>query len=228
MKAKGRKVSKKGWVVCCIAAALILLCACAYHFRYLFIHTSSEKITAKGNSDFGIADIHSPVDFDGDGIDDQTDILRSARAYISTNPKYKSRYYEGGYPDDGYGVCTDVVANALLGAGYDLRKLVDEDIRSDGSEYGIEEINDNIDFRRVKNLKIYFAHTATALTTDIHEIGEWQGGDIVVFEKHIGIVSDNRNDEGISYVIHHNDPYQAAYEEDILGKRNDIVGHYRV
>ena len=50
------------------------------------------------------------------------------REYISTKPKYKSKYYDGGYSVDEYGVCTDVVANGLLGAGYDLRELVNNDI----------------------------------------------------------------------------------------------------
>lgn len=54
------------------------------------------------------------------------------------------------------------------------------------------------------------------------------GGDIVVFENHIGIVSDKRNRNGIPFVIHHANPYQRDYEEDILEYHNDIVGHYRI
>ena len=46
------------------------------------------------------------MDADGDGVDDQTDVLDNALAYVDTRPKYKSRYYQTGYPDDGYGVCT--------------------------------------------------------------------------------------------------------------------------
>ena len=107
-------------------------------------------------------------------------------------------------------------------------ELVNEDIMAEPEVYGIEEPDINIDFRRVQNLKVYFARNAVSLTTDIHEISEWQGGDIVIFENHIGIVSDKRNDDGVSYVIHHNSPLQASYEEDILEKRDDIVGHYRV
>ena len=60
------------------------------------------------------------------------------------------------------------------------------------------------------------------------DVEQWQGGDIVIFEKHIGIVSDRRNWDGVPYVIHHNDPWQTAYEQDILEKRTDIVGHYRI
>ena len=168
------------------------------------------------------------MDKDGDGVDDQTDILDGAREYISTNPKYKSQYYNTGYPDDEYGVCTDVVANALRSAGYDLMELVDADIAANPQDYDIEEPDPNIDFRRVRNLDVYFTHTAIPLTTDIYDIDQWQGGDIVVFKKHIGIVSDKRNDDGVPYVIHHSNPFQAAYEEDILEKRDDLTAHYRI
>ena len=116
----------------------------------------------------------------------------------------------------------------LKKSGYDLRELVDEDIRKNPKDYDIDEPDKNIDFRRVKNLKIYFEHTAISLTTDVNDIEQWQGGDIVVFKNHIGVISDRRNVEGVPYVIHHNDPYQKNYEEDILQERTDIVGHFRI
>ena len=68
------------------------------------------------NADFKIETYVSNIDKDDDGIDDQTDILNNVRNYISKNPKYKSKYYETGYPNDGYGVCTDVVAFGLKDA----------------------------------------------------------------------------------------------------------------
>lgn len=188
-------------------------------------NTSPERLPDRYDGD--IPRVQSSVDKDGDGIDDQTDILQSALDYISSRPKYKSKYYETGYPDDGYGVCTDVVANALKGAGYDLMELVQEDIEENPGDYDIGQPDVNIDFRRVNNLKVYFEHTAESLTTDVSAIEEWQGGDIVVFKNHIGVVSDRRNENGVPYVIHHNDPMQTTYEEDILEERDDIEGHYR-
>lgn len=175
-----------------------------------------------------IPTVISLIDADNDGIDDQTDILQGALNYTAEKPKYKSKYYSTGYSNDEYGVCTDVVANALVAAGYDLMKLVQEDISANPKDYDIQEPDVNIDFRRVKNLNVYFKHTALSLTTDISEIEEWQGGDIVVFKNHIGIISDRRNENGVPYVIHHNSPFQTSYEEDILENRNDIIGHYRV
>ena len=68
------------------------------------------------NSDFNIATYISSIDKDGDGIDDQTEILDNAKQYVKTKPKYQSKYYASGYPDDEYGVCTDVVAFALKDA----------------------------------------------------------------------------------------------------------------
>lgn len=179
------------------------------------------------NSDFDIPPYISSTDQDEDGIDDQTDILENAKKYVNTEPKYKSQYYATGYPNDGYGVCTDVVAFALLDSGYDLMELVNQDIRANRSDYDIEIIDKKIDFRRVRNLIVYFSHTAISLTTDLDEIEEWQGGDIVVFPNHIGIVSDARNRKGIPYVIHHANSYQLHYEEDIL-ERQKIVGHFRI
>ncbi len=180
------------------------------------------------NTYFKIENYISKTDKDLDGIDDQTDILNSVREYIKTKPKYKSKYYSTGYPSDNYGTCTDVVAFGLLGAGYDLRELVNIDIKNNKEKYDIDIIDKNIDFRRVNNLKIYFDNNAISLTTDIYDTTNWQGGDIVVFKKHIGIVSDKRNKKGITFVIHHYSPYQVYYEEDILEKRDDIVAHYRI
>lgn len=181
------------------------------------------------NADFDIKTYYSTVDKDDDSIDDQTDILKSAREYIATKPKYKSKYYGTGYPNDEYGVCTDVVAQALKNSGYDLMILVNDDILNNREDYEIDVVDKNIDFRRVRNLKVYFKNNAIELTTDIYKIDAWQGGDIVIFDKHIGIISDKRNKNGVPFVIHHNKISELNnYEEDILEYRDDIIGHYRM
>lgn len=179
------------------------------------------------NAYFHITTYQSQVDQDNDDVDDQTDILQNTKAYLSTKPKYKSKYYSTGYPDDEYGVCTDVVAFALLNAGYDIKNLLYEDVLANQEAYNITNIDKNIDFRRVKNLQVYLARNAISLPTDFSDLSAWQGGDIVVFERHIGIVSDKRNYKGIPFLLHHANPYQIRYEEDVL-KRYTIVGHYRI
>lgn len=207
------------WIV------ILLLLIVIIYLLYIFNYIGHKKYD---NNDFDIETYTSTVDKDNDGIDDQTDILESVRDYISTNPRYESNYYNGGYPDDGYGVCTDVVSFGLLGAGYNLRDLVNEDIINNGYSYDIDTVDKNIDFRRVRNLNVYFKNNSINLTTNIYDISAWQGGDIVVFKKHIGIVSDKRNKKGIPFIIHHYSKYQKEYEEDILEYRSDIVGHYRI
>ncbi len=182
------------------------------------------------NRDFNIETYISSIDKDNDGIDDQTDILSNVKKYIKTKPKYKSKYYGTGYPNDEYGVCTDVVAFGLKDAGYDLMELVNEDIINNKEKYNIEVADKNIDFRRVRNLDIYLKNNHISLTTDLSQIEEWQGGDIIVFKDHIGIISDKRNKKGIPFLIHHANPIQVNYEEDVLELygQDYIIGHYRI
>lgn len=200
---------------------LIILIYLLYVFNYIPHRKYSDK-------DFNITTYTSSIDVDNDGLDDQSDILDNAFKYISTKPKYKSKYYSSGYPDDEYGVCTDVVGYALKNSGYDLMELVNSDILEHKEMYDIDKIDKNIDFRRVKNLIVYFKNNSISLTLDTNDISNWQGGDIVIFKHHIGIISNNRNKKGIPFVIHHYSPYQKYYEEDILESYGEIVGHFRI
>lgn len=191
------------------------------HFHFLADYKYS-------NSDFGIETYRSSSDADQDGIDDQTDILRNARAYLSTKPQYRSEIYDDGYPDDNNGVCTDVVGIAMRDAGYDLRTLVYEDMTADPDAYGITNPEINIDFRRVPNLNVYFKRHAISLTIDVTDISQWQGGDIVVYAHHIGVISDKRDQDGVPYVLHHSGEKQIIFEQDILRDGSVIMAHYRI
>ena len=177
------------------------------------------------NEYFNIEDYVSKIDKDQDEIDDQTDILKNAKKYVNSKPKYKSKYYESGYPNDEYGVCTDVIAYALKNSGYDLMELINQDMIQNKNDYHTETIDKNIDFRRVKNIKIYLDKYTIPLTVNLNKINEWQAGDIVVFENHIAVVSDKRNKKGIPYIIHHSK--RPLYEEDAISLYK-IVGHYRI
>ena len=216
---------QKRKLIIILTVIFILLMFFIIYFLYALNIIPHRKYT---NKDFGIETYISLVDKDNDGIDDQTDIINNTRKYIKTKPKYQSKYYATGYPDDEYGVCTDVVAFSLKDAGYDLMELVYNHVKENRELYDIDTIDKNIDFRRVVNLDVYFKNTAIVLTNDVNKIEEWQGGDIVVFKKHIGIVSDKRNKNGVPFIIHHANPYQVHYEEDILEQRDDIIGHYRI
>ena len=175
----------------------------------------------------GIERIYSSVDFNNNGKDDYTDFLNGARADAIALPTYDDSYFEGGYPPDNIGVCSDVIWRAFREAGYSLKDMVDADIARDLEAYvDINKPDPNIDFRRVVNLRVFFGKYAVSLTTDIEDFSAWQPGDIVVFGRntHIGIVSDKRDAEGHSYIIHNSG--QAEREEDYLGRQN-VAAHYR-
>ena len=131
---------------------------------------------------FGITTIKSEADFNRNGIDDYTDILLGARKDAENHPTYNSAYFQGGYPPDDVGVCTDVVWRAFKNAGYSLRDMVDRDIFNNPDEYPAANPRDNnIDFRRVRNLRVFFEKYAQKLTLDTEKIEEWQPGDIIIF-----------------------------------------------
>lgn len=179
--------------------------------------------------ELGITQLQSELDADGDGIDDWLDMALGARAYIETNPHYKSKYYAGGYPDDGLGVCTDVIWQAFQAAGYDLKSLVDADIAASPESYpNITTPDGNIDFRRVTNLDTFFRRHALVLSCSLDDPEQWQPGDIVVFgdRAHIGICSERRNAQGIPFLIHHGNPIDEAVERNVLS-RMDITEHFR-
>lgn len=217
--------SMKRKIIYCVVI-FVLSFSCGFCFSVLdYYNLIPRKYYT--DKDFNLHYEFSGNDYDRDGIDDYVEMLNGARKFVSLKPKYKSEYYDGGYPKEGVGVCTDVVAAAFKEAGYDLREMVDSDIRNHREEYPhISVVDKNIDYRRVRNLKIFFSRNAISLTTDISDIDEWQGGDILVFPTHVAIVSDRRNRNGVPYIIHHGG--QPKYEEDGLKRyKGEIVGHYR-
>lgn len=177
--------------------------------------------------DFSIETVYSKVDYNNNGIDDYTDILLGAKIDAQNRPTYNGAYYGGGYPPDDIGVCTDVVWRAFKNAGFNLREMLNNDIIARPESYpNIEWRDKNIDFRRVRNLRIFFDEYALSLSIDITHIGEWQPGDIVIFgdDKHIGIVSDKRNRKGQPYIIHN---YGQLNREQNYLERAKVTGHYR-
>lgn len=178
-------------------------------------------------------------DKDNDGINDLEDILQGAKLDALNKPVYKDGYYKGGYPPNNEGVCSDVIWRAFKNAGYNLKDMIDKDISINIKDYPrIEGKPDpNIDFRRVINLTSYFKKYAKILTieiipNDVNNLKEWQGGDIVVFDKpksHIAIISDKRGKDGVPYMIHNSSPY--TIENDMLIYWNNniskIIYHFR-
>ena len=211
-----------------LLAIVIILCfvvAIIYIADYLNLipkrYYTSEK--------FGIQTVTSSVDYNNNGIDDYTDIVIGARKDAKNKPKYDGSYQNGGYPPDDIGVCTDVIWRAFKNAGYNLKDMVDEDIKNNTSLYPRVggRPDSNIDFRRVPNLKVFFERYAVSLTLDTSKIDQWQPGDIVTYGvKHIAIISERRNKNGVPYIIHNGG--QPVREEDALTRGSlKISGHFR-
>ena len=218
-----RKLRKSIIIGIAVALALAVLIT-AFYFLDRYNLLPQRTYTAER---FGIETVKSEVDFNQNGVDDYTDILLGARKDAENHPTYNSAYYAGGYPPDDIGVCTDVVWRAFKNAGYSLRDMVDRDIFNNPDEYPAADPRDkNIDFRRVRNLRVFFEKYAQKLTLDTDKIEEWQPGDIIIFsnDKHIGIVSDKRTKDGKTYIIHNGG--QPMREENYL-KRGVVTGHYR-
>lgn len=217
-------MKKQSYIFLFLATALLISAVPVVLVLEYYNLIPKKSYTAK---DFNITTVKSVVDYDGDGIDDYLDIMLGARQDAENRPKYKSEYYQNAYPPDNIGVCTDVVWRAFKNAGYDLKAMVAKDVEQNTANYpNVDKPDSNIDFRRVKNLRVFFDKYATLLTTDTEKIEEWQPGDIVIFNNnsHIGIVSDKRNRDGRVYIIHNGG--QPNREEDYLS-RGTVVAHYR-
>lgn len=179
---------------------------------------------------------YSKADNNNNEIADCIDIVNAARKEAESKTTYKDAYYKGGYPPDTEGVCTDVIWRGFKGMGLDLKALVDKDIKNNVSDY--PRVNGkpdpNIDFRRVRNLDIFFRRNALELTTelkpfDAENLKQWQPGDIVVIMKpyeHIALVSDKREKNGVPYVIHNTTPH-AIENGSLEYWAPNIHGHYR-
>lgn len=182
-----------------------------------------------------VPDESSKVDKNENGIPDPIDIVNSARKEAEQKTTYKDAYYVGGYPPDGEGVCTDVIWRGFKSVNISIKDLIDKDIKENMAQYkSIKGRPDpNIDFRRVLNQDVFFKKNCIQLTTefkkdDINNLKEWQPGDIIVFiegYEHIAIISDERDEDGIPYVIHNSHP--CASEAKLSWFYNPIHGHYR-
>jgi uncharacterized protein YijF (DUF1287 family) len=143
-------------------------------------------------------------------------------------------HYPGGDVARDHGVCTDVVIRSFRAAGYDLQKLIHEDMKSHFSAYprnwGLTRPDTNIDHRRVPNQMVFFRRFGKTLPlgTTGAPAATWQPGDVIYWKlnsglDHCGVVSDTRNKAGLPLVIHN---LGRTAEEDVLTAWK-ITGHFR-
>jgi len=165
-------------------------------------------------------------------------IVAGALEQASEGALYTPGYFTLPYPNGDLprhqGVCTDVVVRALRQAGYDLQKLVHEDMKRHFHKYpplwGLRKPDPNIDHRRVPNLMCFFKRHGKSLPLEVSQktLKHWQPGDIVCWRLdnglyHCGVLSSARNADGVPLVVHN---ISQCTEEDCLTTWK-IIGHYR-
>ena len=165
-------------------------------------------------------------------------LIRAAERQIGETLFYDPRYRPIGYPGGDVprisGVCTDVVIRAYRdGPGFDLQRLVHEDMAADFSAYpklwGLSRPDSNIDHRRVPNLKVFFARHGQALRVSA-DPATYRPGDIVTMkmpggQPHIAIVTHRPSGDGLRPEIIHNYGAGARLEDTLFAY--DIDGHFR-
>jgi hypothetical protein len=157
-----------------------------------------------------------------------------ARRAVLYDASYVRLTYPGGDVPKERGACTEVVIRALRAAGYDLQRLMHEDMRRNfdryPKRYGLSRPDRNIDHRRAANQIVFmkrFGKTLPMKTTGDAR-ASWRPGDLVYWRLsngmgHCGVLSDTRNAEGLPLVIHN---LSRALEEDCLTAWT-ITGHFR-
>ncbi len=157
-------------------------------------------------------------------------IVEGARIQVREGAAYTVGYVRIGYPNGdlprSQGVCTDVVVRSLRHAGYDLQRLIHEDMRTRFASYPrrARRSDANIDHRRCPNQAWFFRTHGRKLRND----GDWKPGDFVYWKlpnglDHTGVLSNRLNAKGLPYVVHN---LGRCAEEDVLASWR-IVGHYR-
>ena len=163
-------------------------------------------------------------------------IVAGARKQLISPADYTPGYFRIGYPNGdlspNQGVCTDVVVRSLRNAGYDLQRLIHEDMRTRFLHYPRREAkpDSNIDLRRVPTLIAFFRAYGRKLPNAVsrESLSTWKPGDIVFWKlpsglDHCGVISDRKDAAGLPLVIHN---ISRTAEEDVLTTWT-IVGHYR-
>lgn len=163
-------------------------------------------------------------------------LVYAARQQTTKTVTYDGSYrvipYPGGDVPDSLGVCTDVIIRAYRKVGYDLQKLIHEDMLRVFSTYTRRRYSDridaNIDHRRTPNMETYFSRFGTMLPVTQNP-KDYEPGDIVFWKVaagHVGIVSEKFSSaDSLRHLIIHNIG-SGPHEVDFLFDA-PVTGHYR-
>ena len=96
---------------------------------------------------------------------DRLDLVRGMKKLLLNKAAYHEAYrglaYPGGDVPRTEGVCTDTIVRSLRNAGIDLQRAVHDDLVAARKAYPmVDEVDPNINHRRVKTLIVWFRRHA--------------------------------------------------------------------
>lgn len=147
-------------------------------------------------------------------------------------PAYVSLPYPGGDVPADTGVCTDEVVRSYRALGFDLQKLVHEDMKENFSAYpklwGLSKPDSNIDHRRVPNLQTFFKRRGATLPVTTNP-ADYLPGDLITCTvpphlPHIAVVVPAPDGGTRPWVVHNIG--RGPKLEDRLFEFS-LTGHYR-
>ncbi|WP_202987898.1 DUF1287 domain-containing protein [Vibrio sp. S9_S30] len=155
--------------------------------------------------------------------------------FVMYDGSYVSIPYPNGDVAANKGVCTDVIIRSYRTLGVDLQKQVHEDMKVHFDEYpskriwGLSRPDKNIDHRRVPNLQVFFKRHGKSLTVST-DGDNYLPGDMVTWMlpgnlPHIGIVVEQKSDDGKRPLIVHNIGWGPKMDDMLFDYK--ITGHYR-
>ena len=161
--------------------------------------------------------------------------LERTKLNVRYDPKYVRLKYPGGDVPADTGVCTDVVIRSYRALGFDLQKLVHEDMKRNFRRYpkrwGLKRPDTNIDHRRVLNLEVFFKRHGQSLSIT-KDAKNYKPGDLVTWNlkdkgslPHIGIVTDKKSFFTGNPMIVHNIGLGPKLEDILFSYK--ITGHFR-
>jgi len=150
---------------------------------------------------------------------------------VRYDPSYFSIAYPNGDVPADRGVCTDVIIRAYRELGIDLQREVHEDMVKNFSLYpkfwGLSKTDKNIDHRRVPNLMAYFSRHGVVKKKSSNP-DDYEAGDIVAWDlgggtTHIGILIDQKSNDGKRPLVVHNIGNGQEISDCLFDFR--IIGH---
>lgn len=151
---------------------------------------------------------------------------------VAYTPDYVQLAYPNGDVPEGTGVCTDEVIRSYRALGFDLQKLVHEDMRRAFGAYpkawGLKSPDKNIDHRRVPNLQTFFKRKGASLPVTQNP-ADYKPGDLITCTvagrlPHIALVVP-APDGGATPWIVHNIGHGPQCENRLF--QFPLTGHYR-